>query len=143
MDFKLYQMDVKSVFLIAFFQEEVYVHQPPSFNDCEFPNHVFNLKKTFYGLKQAPRSWFEISSKFLLDNNYERGKVDNTLFVKRVGNDTILVQIYVNDIVFGATNSFLCQEFVKTMQGEFEMSMMRKLTFFLGVKNKSTKVGFS
>nr|KYP34010.1 Retrovirus-related Pol polyprotein from transposon TNT 1-94 [Cajanus cajan] len=81
-NFKLYQMDVKSVFLNGLIQEEVYVEQPPGIVDFKNPNHVYKLKKALYGLKQAPRSWYDRLSKFFIENDYVRGKVDNTLFVK-------------------------------------------------------------
>nr|KYP53191.1 Copia protein [Cajanus cajan] len=136
MNFKLYQMDVNNVFLNGFIQEEVYVEQPPGFVDYKYPNHVYKLKKELYGLKQAPRSWYDRLSKILIDNDYIRGKVDNTLFVKKFKKDTMYVQIYVDDIVFGSINLSLCEEFAKTMQGECEMSMMGELTFFLGLQIK-------
>nr|KYP33754.1 Retrovirus-related Pol polyprotein from transposon TNT 1-94 [Cajanus cajan] len=141
MDFKLYQMDVKSAFLNGFIQEEVYVEQPPGFENSEFPNHVFKLKKALYGLKQAPRAWYERLSKFLLEKEFTRGKVDTTLFIKRKMNDILLVQIYVDDIIFGATNDYLCKEFSNDMQSEFEMSMMGELNFFLGLQIRQTKNG--
>ena len=124
MNFKLYQMDVKSVFLNGLIQEEVYVEQPPGFENSDKPNHVYKLKKALYGLKQAPRVWYERLSKFLLDENFSRGKVDTTLFIKRKHDDIMLVQIYVDDIIFGSTNDSLCEEFSLDMQSEFEMSMM-------------------
>ena len=75
-------MDVKSVFLNDFINEEVYVEQPPGFQSFNFPNHVFKLKKAFYGLKQAPRAWYERLSKFLLKNGFKMGKINTTLFIK-------------------------------------------------------------
>jgi hypothetical protein len=141
MDFKLYQMDVKSAFLNGFIQEEVYVEQPPGFENFEFPNHVFKLKKALYGLKQAPRACYERLSKFLLNNGFQRGKVDNTLFIKQKHHDILLVQINVDDIIFSATNENLCKDFATNMQGEFEMSMMGELTFFLRFQIKQTEQG--
>ena len=135
-DFKLYQMDVKSAFLNGFIQEEVYVDQPPGFEDFEKPNHVFKLKKALYGLKQAPRAWYERLSKFLLEKGFTRGKVDTTLFILHKNHDILLVQVYVDDIIFGSTNESLCKYFSKLMQGEFEMSMMGELNFFLGLQIK-------
>ena len=131
-NFKLYQMDVKSAFLNGFLNEEVYVKQPFRFEKEETPNHVLKLTKALYGLKQALRAWYERLSKFLLENNFIRGKVDITLFVINVKNDILLVQIYVDDIIFGSTNEILCKEFSNLMKGEFEMSMMGELAFFLG-----------
>ena len=83
MDFNLFQMDVKSAFLNGFINEEVYVEQPPGFEDHAFPNHVFKLHKALYGLKQAPRAWYDRLSKFLIENNFIRGNVDKTLFFKK------------------------------------------------------------
>nr|CAN71245.1 hypothetical protein VITISV_011091 [Vitis vinifera] len=140
-DFVLYQMDVKSAFLNGFINEEVYVEQPPGFQSFNFPNHVFKLKKTLYGLKQSPRAWYERLSKFLLKKGFKMGKIDTTLFIKTKENDMLLVQIYVDDIIFGATNVSLCEEFSKCMHSEFEMSMMGELNFFLGLKIKQLKEG--
>ena len=117
-------MDVKSVFLNGFINK-VYVEQPPNFQSLHFPNHVFKLKKVLYGLKQTPRVWYERLSKFLLENGFKMGKIDTTLLKKTKEKDMLLVQIYVDDIIFGATNIFLCEEFGKCMHSEFEMSMMR------------------
>ena len=102
-NFILYQMDVKSAFLNGFINEEVYVEQPPGFGSFNFPNHVFKLKKALYGLKQAPRSWYERLSKFIISSGFKMGKIDTTLFIKLRENDILIVQIYVDDIIFGAT----------------------------------------
>ncbi|GMI93135.1 cysteine-rich RLK (RECEPTOR-like protein kinase) 8 [Hibiscus trionum] len=134
-------MDVKSVFLNDFINEEVYVEQPPGFEDSKFPNHVFKLTKALYGLKQASRAWYERLSNFLIEKGFEKGKVDTTLFIKRYNNDILVVQIYVDDIIFGSTNECYCKEFSKLMQGEFEMSMMGELLFFLGLQIKQRKDG--
>ena len=90
-------MDVKSSFLNGFINEEVYVKQPLSFENHHFPNHVFKLSKALYGLKQAPRAWYERLSKFLIENGFNRGKVDTTLFIKVKEHDILVVQIYVDD----------------------------------------------
>ena len=79
--FKLYQMDVKSAFLNGDLKEELFVNQPPGFEDAELPDHVFRMNKALYGLKQDPRAWYERLSKFLLKNGFKRGKIDNTLFL--------------------------------------------------------------
>ena len=92
-----------------------------------------------YRLKQAPRAWYERLSNFLLEKGFSKGKVDTTLFIKKTKNDLLIVQIYVDDIIFGATNHCLCKEFSKLMQGEFEMSMMGELKFFLGLQIKQCK----
>src|ERR1044072_9045069 len=127
-------MNVKSAFLNGYISEEVYVHQPPDFESFDFPNNVFKLKKSLYGLKQAPRAWYERLSNFLLQDKFTRGKVDTTLFRKSFKNDILIVQIYVDDIIFGSANPTLCQEFSKLMQAEFEMNLMGELKFFLGIQ---------
>ena len=134
-------MDVKSVFLNGIINEEEYVEKPPSFESFKFLNHVFRLKKALYGLKQAPRAWYVRLKKFLLENDFSKGKVDTTLFIKTKDKDMILVQIYVDDIIFGATKSTLCEDFAKVMHKEFEMSMMGELNFFLGLQVKQLKEG--
>ncbi|KAL8089377.1 hypothetical protein AgCh_038989 [Apium graveolens] len=133
-NFKIYQMDVKSAFLNGELEEEVYVQQPPGFEDPEFLNFVYKLLKAFYGLKQAPRAWYGTQSEFLIKHGFTRGTIDKTLFYKKHGDDMILVQIYVDDIIFGSTNEKLCQRFYRLMQSEYEMSMMAELSYFLGLQ---------
>ena len=133
-NFKVYQMDVKSAFLNGELEEEVYVEQPPGFEDSEFSDFVYFLFKALYGLKQAPRTWYDTLSEFLLENGFTRGVIDKTLFFKMHKNDMILVQVYVDDIIFGSTNDQLCSRFAKLMQSKYEMSMMGELTYFLGLQ---------
>jgi hypothetical protein len=113
--FKLHQMDVKSAFLNGPIKEEVYVEQPPSFEDSEHPTHVYNLSKAFYGLKQAPRAWYECLRDFLITNGFKVGKADPTLFTKTIDKDLFICQIYVDDIIFGSTNKSSCEEFSRIM----------------------------
>jgi uncharacterized membrane protein YciS (DUF1049 family) len=133
-NFKVYQMDVKSAFLNGKLDEEVYVEQPPGFEDQDFLDYVYFLLKAIYGLKQAPRKWYDTLSEFLLENDFVRGVIDKTLFSKKHKNDTLLVQVYVDDIIFGSTNDSLCKRFSKLMQSKFEMSLMGELKFFLGLQ---------
>ncbi|KAI4312035.1 hypothetical protein MLD38_036891 [Melastoma candidum] len=140
-DFKLFQMDVKSAFLNGEIKEEVYVDQPPVFEDPKKHDHVYKLDKALYGLKQAPKAWYERLSQFLIEKGYRKGKVDTTLFLKEHGTELLIVQIYVDDIIFGSTNNTLCNEFAELMKGEFEMSMMGELTFFLGLQIRQTSEG--
>ncbi|GJZ30930.1 retrovirus-related pol polyprotein from transposon TNT 1-94 [Tanacetum coccineum] len=139
LDFKLFQMDVKSAFLNGFINEEVYVAQPPGFIDFEKPDHVYKLKKALYGLKQAPKAWYDRLKAFLIKHEYKMGMVDNTLFTKKKSSNLIIVQIYVDDIIFGSTCQDMCDEFAKIMHDEFEMSMMGELNFFLGLQIKHWK----
>ena len=130
-DFTIFQMDVKSAFLNGELKEEVYVEQPPGFEEGD---KVYKLRKALYGLKQAPRAWYETLSQFLLNNGFEKGKIDRTLFRIVDRDDILLVQIYVDDIIFGCRNLELCEKFAKLMQSKFQMSMMGKMSYFLGLQ---------
>ncbi|GJY10477.1 putative ribonuclease H-like domain-containing protein [Tanacetum coccineum] len=111
MGFMVYQMDVKSAFLYGEIDEEVYVSQPKGFEDPHFPKHVYKVVKALYGLHQAPMAWYARLSTFLLKHNYKRGTIDKTLFIKKNSRDIILVQVYVDDIIFGSTKKAWCDEF--------------------------------
>ncbi|GJW55751.1 retrovirus-related pol polyprotein from transposon TNT 1-94 [Tanacetum coccineum] len=113
MNMIVYQMDVKTAFLNDILREEVYVSQPDGFVDQDNPNHVYKLKKAIYGLKQAHRAWYDLLSKFLLSQEFSKGTVDPTLFIRRQGKDILLVQIYVDDIIFASTTPELCDQFSK------------------------------
>ncbi|GJY14079.1 retrovirus-related pol polyprotein from transposon TNT 1-94 [Tanacetum coccineum] len=139
LDFKLFQMDLKSAFLNGFINEEVYVAQPPGFIDFEKPDHVYKLKKALYGLKQAPKAWYDRLKAFLIKHEYKMGMVDNKLFTKNKSSNLIIVQIYVDDIIFSSTCQDMCDEFSKIMHDEFEMSMMGELNFFYGLQIKQMK----
>ncbi|GJZ49430.1 putative ribonuclease H-like domain-containing protein [Tanacetum coccineum] len=118
-DFMVYQMDVKSAFLYGKIKEEVYVYQPPGFEDPNFSDRVYKVEKALYGLHQAPRAWYETLSTYLLDNGFQRGKIDKTLFIRRDKGDILLVQVYVDDIIVGSTKKSLCIEFDKMMHKKF------------------------
>ncbi|GJW75731.1 putative ribonuclease H-like domain-containing protein [Tanacetum coccineum] len=130
----IYQMDVKTAFLNGDLQEEVFVSQPEGFEDQENPTHVYRLKKALYGLKQAPRAWYDTLSKFLLANHFFKGAVDPTLFTRKTGKHILLVQIYVDDIIFASTDHNACNTFSKEMSSKFQMSMMGQMSFFLGLQ---------
>ncbi|KAL1191699.1 Retrovirus-related Pol polyprotein from transposon RE1 [Cardamine amara subsp. amara] len=141
LNFRLHQMDVKSAFLNGILQEEVYVEQPKGFDVSSKESHVYKLKKALYGLKQAPRAWYNRLTTFLINQGYERGSVDKTLFVLSNNSGLIIVQIYVDDIVFGSTCQELVDQFVQAMTQEFEMSMCGEFTYFLGLQVKQTDDG--
>ncbi|GJX54708.1 putative ribonuclease H-like domain-containing protein, partial [Tanacetum coccineum] len=122
-------------------EEEVYVCQPQGFEDPDFPDRVYKVEKALYGLHQAPRACYETLSTYLLDNGFQRGKIDNTLFIRRDKGDIPLVQVYVDDIIFGSTKKSLCIEFEKMMHKKFQMSYMSELTFFLGLQVKQKEDG--
>ncbi|GJU09667.1 retrovirus-related pol polyprotein from transposon TNT 1-94 [Tanacetum coccineum] len=130
----IYQMDVKTAFLNGKLKEEVYVSQPEGFVDQDNPSHVYKLKKALYGLKQAPRAWYDMLSSFLISQHFSKGAVDPTLFTRQAGNDLLLVQIYVDDIIFASTNTAMCNEFANQMTTKFKMSMMGQMSFFLGLQ---------
>ncbi|GJT98576.1 putative ribonuclease H-like domain-containing protein [Tanacetum coccineum] len=140
MGFIVYQMDVKSAFLYGKIDEEVYVSQPPGFLDPKYPQKVYKVVKALYGLHQAPRAWYATLSTFLLKNGYRRGTIDKTLFIKKDKHDIILVQVYVDDIIFGSTKKSWCDEFEALMKSRFQMSSMGELTFFLGLQTASTPI---
>nr|GEU71366.1 reverse transcriptase domain-containing protein [Tanacetum cinerariifolium] len=129
----VYQMDVKSAFLYGTIDEELYVTKPPRFIDPKFPNKVYKVAKALYGLHQAPRAWYATLSTFLEKSIYRRGANDKTLFIKQDKKDIMLVQVYVDDIIFGLTKKSWCDECVELMKNRFQMSSMGELTFFLGL----------
>ncbi|KAG9444345.1 hypothetical protein H6P81_015685 [Aristolochia fimbriata] len=121
---KLHQMDVKSAFLNGYLSKEVYVEQPKGFSDPKYPDHVYRLSKDC------------MDSNKLRELDFIRGGVDKTLFIKKKEQEVTIAQIYVDDIIFGSTSEHGVKRFVRDMQGEFEMSMMGKLAYFLGFQVK-------
>ncbi|GJS12734.1 retrovirus-related pol polyprotein from transposon TNT 1-94 [Tanacetum coccineum] len=134
MNMIVYQMDVKTVFSNGILCEEVCVSQPDGFVDPDNSNHVYRLKKALYGLKQAPHAWYDLLSSFLLSQGFSKGTVYATLFIIRKGKDILLVQIYVDDIIFASTTTELCDKFSEIMCSKFKMLMMDKISFFLRLR---------
>nr|GEX84157.1 copia protein [Tanacetum cinerariifolium] len=132
--FTVFQMDVKTAFLHGSLKEDMYVCQPEGFIDADHPSHVYKLIKALYGLKQAPRAWYDELSKFLLQNHFFKGTNDPTLFIRRFQDDILVVQVYVDDIIFGSTHPRYIQLFSDLMKSRFEMSMIGEMTFFLGLQ---------
>nr|GEY93958.1 putative ribonuclease H-like domain-containing protein [Tanacetum cinerariifolium] len=141
MDFIVYQMDMKSAFLYGMIYEEVYASQPPGFVDPKFHNKVYKVVKALYGLHQAPRAWYATLSPFLENIGYRRGAIDKTLFIKQDKKDIMIVQVYVDDIIFGSTKKSWCNEFEEVMKNRFQMSSMGELTFFFGLQAKKKEDG--
>ncbi|GJZ48381.1 putative ribonuclease H-like domain-containing protein [Tanacetum coccineum] len=141
MGFIVYQMDVKSAFLYGKIDKEVYVSQPPGFVDPKFPKKVYKVVKALYGLHQAPRAWYVTLSTFWLKSGYRRGTIDKTLFIRKDKNDIMLVQVYVDDIIFGSTKKSWCDEFKALMKSRFQISSMGELTFFLRLQVKQKEDG--
>ncbi|GKE08784.1 retrovirus-related pol polyprotein from transposon TNT 1-94 [Tanacetum coccineum] len=127
-------MDVKMAFLNGELKEVVYVSQPGGFVYQDNPSHVYKLKKALYDLKQAPRAWYDMLSNFFISQQFSKGAVDPTLFTRHARNDILLVQIYVDDIIFASTNTAMCNEFANQMTNKFKMSMIGQMSFFLGLQ---------
>nr|GEW46642.1 retrovirus-related Pol polyprotein from transposon TNT 1-94 [Tanacetum cinerariifolium] len=98
--FTVFQMDMKTAFLLGTLKEDVYACQPEGFIDADNPSNVYKLKKALYGLKQAPKAWYDELSTFLLQNHFFKGTIDPTLFI-RCSDDILVVQVYVDDFIFG------------------------------------------
>jgi hypothetical protein len=139
--FKLYQMDVKSAFLNGVIQEEVYVRQPLGFENPRCLDRVYMLSKAMYELKQAPQAWYDKHKTFFLEHGYVMRSVDKTLFTLKHDTHFLLVQIYVDDIIFDGSSYTLVSRFQEMMENEFQMSMIGELIFFLGIQVKQKKEG--
>nr|GEV03733.1 hypothetical protein [Tanacetum cinerariifolium] len=133
-DFTVFQMDVKTTFLNGILKEEVYVGKPPGFVSKQYPDLVYALDKALYGLNQAPRAWYDVLSQFFIESGFQKGSIDTTLFIKKKGKHIMLIQIYVDDIIFGSTNLKYCTKFLELMVKRFERSMMGEMKFFLGIQ---------
>ncbi|GJU45471.1 retrovirus-related pol polyprotein from transposon TNT 1-94 [Tanacetum coccineum] len=139
--FIVFQMDVKTAFLHGTLKEDVYMCQPEGSIDTDHPSHVYKLKKALYGLKQAPRAWYDELSKFLLQNHFFKGTIDPTLFIRRFDDDILVVQVYVDDIIFGSTHPRYTQLFFDLMKSHFKMSIMGEMTFFLDLQVNQSPYG--
>ncbi|GKE47154.1 retrovirus-related pol polyprotein from transposon TNT 1-94 [Tanacetum coccineum] len=122
-----------------FLKGEVYVSLPEGFVNQDNPLHVYKLKKDLYSLKQAPRAWYDMLSSFVISQHFSKGAVDPTLFTQQAGNDLLVIQIYVDDIIYASTNTAMCNEFANQMTTKFKMSMMRQMSFFLGLQISQKK----
>nr|GFB77296.1 hypothetical protein [Tanacetum cinerariifolium] len=135
MGFMVYQIDVKSAFLYGTIEEEVYVCQPLAFEDPDYPDKVYKVFKAFYGLHQAPRDSYETLANYLLENGFQRGKIDQTLFIKRQKDDILLVQIYVDDIIFVKQK----KDGIFISQDKYVVEILRKFSLTEG-KSASTPI---
>nr|GEV42340.1 retrovirus-related Pol polyprotein from transposon TNT 1-94 [Tanacetum cinerariifolium] len=139
--FTVYQMDVKTAFLHGSLKEDVYVCQTEGFIDADHPSHVYKLKKALYGLNQAPRAWYDALSTFLLQIGFSKGTIDPTLFTRRFDDDILVVQVYIDELIFGSTNPRYASLFSDLMKSRFEMSMIGEMTFFLGLQVNQSPSG--
>nr|GEW67629.1 retrovirus-related Pol polyprotein from transposon TNT 1-94 [Tanacetum cinerariifolium] len=139
--FTVYQMDVKTTFLHGSLKKDVYVCQPEGFIDADYPSHVYKLKKALYGLKQAPTAWYDELSMFLLQNRFSKGTIDSTMFTRHFDDDILVVQVYVDDIIFGSTDPRYATLFSDLMKSRCEMSMIGEMMFFLGLQVNQSPSG--
>jgi hypothetical protein len=138
---KVYQMDVKSSFLNGELEEEVYIEQPEGFQLSENTDYVCKLKKALYGLKQAPRAWYSRLDKYLQQAGFRKGSANTNLYIKVSQGNILLIEVYVDDIIFGSDDDRLSQKFSKDMQNEFEMSLLGELSFFMGLQIRQSNQG--
>jgi hypothetical protein len=131
---KVYQMDVKSTFLNGELEEEVYIEQPEGFLLSEKEDYVCRLKKALYGLKQAPRAWYSRLDRYLQQQGFRKGNADNNLYIKVDRDSILIIEVYVDDIIFGSDDDRMSQKFSRDMQNEFEMSFLGELNLFLGLQ---------
>ncbi|KAK4380842.1 Retrovirus-related Pol polyprotein from transposon RE1 [Sesamum angolense] len=138
---KIYQMDVKSAFLNGYIDEEIYVEQPQGFIAKGSEEKVLRLKKALYGLKQAPRAWYSRIDQYFMDRGFWKSLSEPTLYIKSQGNDTLIVSLYVDDLIYTGNNEKMIQDFKENMMKTFEMSDLGLMHFFLGIEINQEKKG--
>ena len=131
---KVYQMDVKSAFLNGELEEEVYIEQPDGFLLSDKEDYICKLRKALYGLKQARRAWYAHLDGYLHNQGFKKGNADNNLFVEVDQDNLTIIEVYVDDIIFGSNDDILSKNFATKMRSEFEMSLLGELTYFLGLQ---------
>ncbi|GJS45526.1 ribonuclease H-like domain-containing protein [Tanacetum coccineum] len=134
-------LDVKNAFLHGHLTETVYMHQPPGFTDSAHPDYVCLLQKSLYGLKQAPRAWFQRFASYALRVGFQHSKTDSSLFIYHRGVDTAYLLLYVDDIILTASSSGLLQRIISSLKGEFAMTDLGPLNYFLGISATCTSSG--
>ncbi|KAL0375548.1 UNVERIFIED_CONTAM: Retrovirus-related Pol polyprotein from transposon RE2 [Sesamum calycinum] len=134
-------MDVKSAFLNGYIDEEIYVEQPQGFIAKGSEEKVLRLKKALYGLKQAPRAWYSRIDKYFMDRGFRRSLSEPTLYIKSQGNDTLIISLYVDDLIYTGNNEKMIQDFKEDMMKTFEMSDLGLMHFFLGIEINQEKEG--
>jgi Reverse transcriptase (RNA-dependent DNA polymerase) len=137
----LRQLNVQNAFLHGDLHETMYMQQPPGFVDESKPNHVCLLSKVIYGLKQSPRAWFHVLSSAFLTYDFNASNYDPSLFIFSSNNDTLIVLIYVDDIIVTSSRLTLIQEFIRSMQQKFSLKDLGRLHFFLEIEVQTTSYG--
>ena len=123
-------MDAKLDFINGELEEEVDIEQPEGFQLLENADYVCKLKKALYGLKQAPRAWYSRLDTYLQHGRFRKESAYNNLYIKVTQDCILLIEVYVDDTIFGSNDDKLSQKFAKDMQNEFEMSLLGELSFF-------------
>nr|KYP39031.1 Retrovirus-related Pol polyprotein from transposon TNT 1-94 [Cajanus cajan] len=129
----IHQLDVKSAFLNGILEEEIYVEQPPGFVRKGHEGKVLRLTKALYGLKQAPRAWYSKIDQYFTDHGFRRSKSEPTLYIKTQGQHTLLLSLYVDDLIYTGTNTNMMMEFKEDMMKTFEMTDLGLMSYFLGI----------
>ncbi|KAK8935961.1 hypothetical protein KSP39_PZI012924 [Platanthera zijinensis] len=139
--FPVYQLDVKSAFLNGELTEEVYVTQPQGFEIKGEENKVYRLLKALYGLKQAPRAWNHNIDSYLQQEGFTRCAIEPTLYLKRNNEGSVIVSLYVDDLILTGSNSGEIAKFRERMKTKYEMTDLGSLKFFLGLQIKQLEGG--
>jgi hypothetical protein len=137
----LRQIDVQNAFLHGYLEEEVYMQQPPGYEDSARPNYVCKLDKTLYGLKQALRAWYSILSSKLIALGFQASKADTSLFFYSQGNIQMFVLVYVDDIIVVSSSDQATQALLQDLQKEFALKDLGELNYFIGIEVTKIKDG--
>jgi Reverse transcriptase (RNA-dependent DNA polymerase) len=137
----LHQLDVKNTFLHGSLTKEVFMRQPPGYCDKRYPYYLCRLKKAIYGLKQAPRAWFRRFTSFLLELDFNKSTTDPSMFVRKIDKDTLILLLYVDDIIITESSTSTVSILINTLQSEFSMKDLGNLHYFLDVEVHSTSLG--
>jgi histone deacetylase 1/2 len=135
----LRQLDVQNAFLHDFLEEEVYMRQPPGYEDKNTPRYVCKLDKALYGLKQAPRAWYSRLSGRLQKLGFKPSKADTSLFYYRKGSHVIFMLIYVDDIIVASSSSEAIDALIRDLGKDFAIKDLEDLYYFLGIEVKKVK----
>jgi hypothetical protein len=137
----LWQLDVKNAFLHGFFEEDVYIKQPPGYESSQYPETVCKLDRTLYGLKQAPRAWYSRLSTKLQELGFHSSKADTSLFIYKRNGVSIFLLIYVDDIIVASSSSAAIDALLQDLIGEFALKDLGELHYFLGIEVAKVKDG--
>lgn len=132
----LRQLDVHNAFLHGYLEENVYMRQPPGYEEAELPHHLCKLDKALYGLKQAPRAWYSLLSKKLQELGFTPSKADTSLFFFNKKGVTIFLLVYVDDIIVASSSTSAVTTLLKGLEKEFALKDLGDLHYFLGIEVK-------